>query len=759
MSTHKKNFETFLQENLNPLQQQAVLHGEGPLLVVAGAGSGKTRVITARITHLILNKNIAPSSIVALTFTNKAATEMKERIATFLDKKGAMPFVGTFHAYCLQLLKTNPHLLKHPTFSILDEEDQRKIISRLITKSHSGKKITAKQVAYHISKIKNSVLPQKQTLELPANTDPLIRQLYAAYETEKELAKCFDFDDLLIEALKIFQSAKTFKENFHTNIRHILVDEYQDTNITQHELLKHMALDKKKFAIDSLCAVGDEDQSIYSWRGATVANIMNFKKDFPATQLITVDQNYRSVQQVLDAANGIITNNENRNPKSLWSDKKGTDRIRVLSCLSNYQEADAIATYLHSLSRVSSLKSAAILYRAHYQSRTLEEVLIKNSIPYRIIGGIQFYERAEIKDILAYLRLMVNPFDRVSFFRVVNTPSRGLGEKFEEQVYELWNEQPFLTFAQVCKELIDQDKITKVKQEGLTKFLSIFEHHSAADKTSVATEKILKSTSYAEYLRNEHDPEQAQDKIANVKELIQAIQHFEDQGIVTISGFLDTVALMQEKNSDTENKLEHVQLMTLHAAKGLEFDNVIITGLEEGVLPSSRSLFESAALEEERRLLYVGITRTRERLLLTHTRYRNTYGQMEHQIPSRFLDEIPSNLAKVEDCSHWQQRHMQTYFSEWLNLKQQIIAPSIMTFGFSQKEKTAPVKAQSKKSNLTSKTKPGSSTIKKNQPVKHEKFGVGIVEEIEKKSDGSLNVTVRFKAGTKKISSTFLQSI
>ncbi len=751
MDSLKKKFETFVQENLNPLQQQAVLHSKGPLLVVAGAGSGKTRIITTRITHLILNENVTPSSIIALTFTNKAATEMKERIATFLDKKNGMPFVGTFHAYCLQLLKTHPHLLKHPTFSILDEDDQRKIISRLIAKSHSGKKITAKQVAYHISKIKNSVLPNKQELEIPTNTDPLVRQLFAAYETEKELGKCFDFDDLLIEVLKIFQGNKEFKETFQSNIRHVLIDEYQDTNITQHELLKHMTLNKKKFAVDSLCAVGDEDQSIYSWRGATVANIMNFKKDFPATKLITVDQNYRSVQQVLDAANHVITHNENRNPKSLWSQKKGTDRIRVLNCLSGYQEADAIAAFLQTLSRVSSLGSAAILYRAHYQSRTLEETFIKNSIPYRIIGGIQFYERAEIKDILAYLRLMVNPFDRVSFFRVVNTPSRGLGDKFEEQVYELWNEQPFLTFSQVCHELITQEKITKSKQTGLKNFLTVFEKQSHTSKPSEAAEHVIRTINYAEFLRGEHDPEQALEKIGNVKELLQAIKHFEDQGITTVSGFLDTVALMQEKNTGKENKNEQVQLMTLHAAKGLEFDTVIITGLEEGVLPSSRSLLDTDALEEERRLLYVGITRTRERLLLTHARYRTTYGQMEQQIPSRFLTEIPEALAKDEDCSHWQNRHMLTYFSEWLNLKQQVLAPSIMTFGKPEQSKSKKVSDEPEEK--------GRKGLKKNQPVKHVKFGVGIVEDIEKKTDGTINITVRFKDGSKKIASNFLQTI
>jgi len=749
--THEQKFRSFFEEELNRAQQQAVKHHTGPLLVVAGAGSGKTRVITSRITDLILNEQVTPTSIVALTFTNKAAQEMKQRIRTFLADYVVLPFVGTFHSYCLQLLKTNLHLLKHPQFTILDADDQQKMVSKIITRFALGKKVSAKQLIYHISAIKNSRLPS-QDKENQHSIDPIVQQVYRAYEHEKELSNCFDFDDLLIEVLKLFRSNKEFKDNFQKNIRHLLVDEYQDTNITQHELLKHMSLSsKKKFVIDSLCVVGDEDQSIYSWRGATVANIINFKKDFPHATTITIDQNYRSVQPILEAANHVIKHNQNRNPKTLWSDKKGSDRIRAFSCLSGYQEADLVTTFLQLVSKNSSLSSAAVLYRAHYQSRALEEALIKNSIPYRIIGGILFYERAEIKDILAYLRLIVNPFDRVSFFRVINTPSRGLGEKFEELVYVHWNQDPFLTFKQVCQKLIDEQLITLSRKESVQEFIELFDGLTNQTSAHKAAEEIIKKTHYLMHLKNAHDPEEARAKTENVKELLQAIKHFEEQGLNNVSSFLDEVALMQEKTTKKDDNKDAVQLMTLHAAKGLEFDTVVITGLEEGLLPSSHSLHDHELVEEERRLLYVGITRARERLLLSCARYRHTFGQMEHQTASRFWSEIPQAIVQ-EDCSHWQQHQMRSYCASWLNIKQLTIAPSVITFGAATKKVVEQPTPQPI-------AKVSTSGWKKNQPVQHQSFGIGVVQKIEEKGQDTIYITARFKMGVKKVDAKFLKAI
>jgi len=747
------DFSHFVRTQLNKNQQDAVMHTAGPLLVVAGAGSGKTRVITSRIIHM-LSQGVLPTAIVALTFTNKAAQEMRERINKYFDQgeeqpsRRILPFIGTFHSYCLQLLKTNPHLLKHPDFTLMDGDDQLKLIQTIINRMSMGKKLSARQVAYHISKAKNGS---------EVSPDPITRTIWQRYEAEKEASHILDFDDLLLEALKLFQKHKEFKAAFQERVRHLLVDEYQDTNVTQHALLKEMALVKKQFVIDSLCAVGDEDQSIYSWRGATVTNMLNFQKDFANTTTFTIDQNYRSAQVILDVANHVITHNKNRNPKTLWSEKKGSDRIRALSCLSGYQEADLIAQFLQAAVNAKiKLSDIAILYRAHYQSRSLEEALIKQSIAYRIVGGIQFYERAEIKDLLAYLRLIVNPFDRISFFRVVNTPARGLGEKFEELVHERWDQEPLLSFQPLCELLIKE--LPKAKQGGLQSFLDIFQSFSHQDTPTTALEKIIAATNYYGYLDATQESTDAQAKKENIRELLQAVAHFQTQGISTVAGFLQEVALMQTHLNDQEETADRVQLMTLHAAKGLEFHTVIITGLEEGVLPSSRTLQAPQELEEERRLFYVGITRAEERLLLTASRFRQFYGKMEMQAPSRFLSEVPQALLHEEDCSTWRLSDAQNYFTRWLGSKN--VTPSVLVKAAqpTQKPKSG---ANAKKTSLGQPAEElaQSTKWKKNRTVTHPTFGAGVINSVEQRSDGGTTVTVQFKAGQKKIDAQYLKAL
>ena len=434
------NFNDFIKNNLNTHQQKAVKKKSGAILVTAGAGSGKTRVITSRIANLILNQKQDPKSIIALTFTNKAAGEMRERINNFLQEKHVSPFVGTFHSYCLLLLRKNSDLLPFQNFSILDADDQKSLIKKILKQHGLEKEFSPAQIQYQISKLKN---------KLGANTEneiylpKIIKEIYTAYETEKTMAHSLDFDDLLLQILRIFSEDEKFKKKHQETIKHILVDEYQDTNSVQHELLKQMALNKNKFVIKTLCAVGDEDQSIYSWRGAQVENILNFQHDFKPVTKIKIEQNYRSVQPILNIANKVIAHNKMRNPKNLWSEKKAKNRIMCLNCKSNYQEADVIACFLENQSSQKNLNDIAILYRTHFQSRFLEESLIQSNIPYKIIGGIRFYERKEIKDIIAYLKLIANPFDRTSFFRIINIPTRGLGQKFEDLIYTKWNQNPF----------------------------------------------------------------------------------------------------------------------------------------------------------------------------------------------------------------------------------------------------------------------------------------------------------------------------
>ncbi len=803
-------FKQFFSQQLNPAQQQAVTPKCGALLVVAGAGSGKTRVITARIANLILNENVSPSAIIALTFTNKAANEMKERIARFLGSANTLPFIGTFHSYCLKLLKTNGEYLDQPFLSILDEDDQTKLLNGIIQRSALTKRITAKQLSYQISQIKNQM---QDPLTFSGGLDPkLLTDLYNAYEKEKRLSKALDFDDLLIEGLNLFKKHPPFKKQFQQTVRHILVDEYQDTNVIQHEFLKQMAQDgPRKMVIDSVCVVGDEDQSIYSWRGATVANVMNFKQDFPETEIIKIEQNYRSVQPILDIANHVIKNNKQRNPKNLWSDRPAKDRVRTIACMSSYQEGDTIAQLMLVAAKQQSLSSIAILYRAHYQSRTIEEALVKYSIPYKIIGGTQFYDRKEIKDLLAYLRLVVNPFDRAAFFRVINCPMRGLGEKFEELFYERWNNEPFSPYDAIIKAFVAEKIVSGTKKTSLEQFAHTFKTLNHDTRPLRALEMIVAQVAYITYLKNAYDTEEAQTRVDNVKELLRAIAHFEANGITTIRGLLDEIALMQEHMQENEAK-DPVLLMTLHAAKGLEFDMVILCGLEEGLFPSSRSVITDEGLEEERRLFYVGITRAKERLLITHARHRYTYGQMNDQISSRFLDEIPDRMAPSFDGTSWNITQAKAFFADWLNTK---IPASVMTFGGSAFTKTSTSKSSAKATSdktagrsasakgavktVTQKIKeavaqrytashpvipsskayrgaasePVVATIipahgepsrtthgwKTNQPVAHKSFGVGIIKNIETRGNEQVFLTVHFKSGTKKIDQKFVTKV
>lgn len=763
MIDQKKNFNKFLTHDINEVQQTAVKHRHGSLLVVAGAGSGKTRVITARIANLILNEQVNPASIIALTFTNKAAKEMQERIRQFLGGGVAIPFIGTFHSYCLRILKTNANKLSTPFISILDADDQQRMLHGIIARHNLQKQISAQQLGYQISQIKNHAHNPEQMPFSYAQT-PFIKQLFVAYQEEKAASRALDFDDLLLETLKLFKKDKEFAASFHKTIEHILVDEYQDTNVVQHELLLAMAKDNKKVCVDSICVVGDEDQSIYSWRGATVANIINFKKDFPDTTAIKLEQNYRSVQPILDVANHVIKNNKYRNPKKLWSERQATDCIRRVTCLSDYQEGDTIANFIALAAKQQKLSSIALLYRTHSQSRSLEEALIRASIPYKIIGGIQFYERKEIKDLLAYLRLIVNPFDRTAFFRVINCPARSLGEKFEELFYERWNAEPFATFSELSKKLIDEGAIVGAKKSSLLGFVSLFNNLTHTNAPANALHHIINGINYLAYLKKSYSPEEAQERIDNVKELIRALEHFEQNKINTIALFLDEVALMQEQSDKKNQDKDPVLLMTLHAAKGLEFHTVILAGLEEGLLPSSRALQDSQQLEEERRLFYVGITRAQERLLLTHCRYRYTYGKMSDQMPSRFLQEIPSNLAPVKDISHTNASAMQSYFQDWLKPnKQNPGATHILTFG-SKKILSKPTQAASKKSPPTpvAKTKTAqrvSSSWKKGQPVTHATFGTGIVQAVEQRDNGAIFLEIQFKTGVKKIAERFVKVV
>lgn len=737
MDTAEK-FNTFIATQLNKEQYSAVTQKDGVLIVCAGAGSGKTRVITARITHLMTKYKVKPWEIIALTFTNKAAREMQERVRTFLPPHSDIPFVGTFHSYCLRLLKINSHLLEVPEFSILDSDDQEKLVKQILHRFGVHKKIASKAILHAISQNKNSIVTPHDLQYAPTG-DLITQQIIQAYEKEKKIARCFDFDDLLIETIKLFHNNPTFKEKYQNTVRHILVDEYQDTNHTQHTLLKLLSLNNNECILDSLCVVGDEDQSIYSWRGATVTNIINFNKDFPTATSITIAQNYRSIQPILDLANNIIKNNSLRNKKTLWSERTAHNRIQLLYCNSGYQEADAVTTALKNEIKKQNV-SCAVLYRSHYQSRIIEDALLRNAIPYKIIGGIQFYERQEIKDLLAYLRLLANNFDRVAFMRIINTPLRGFGDAFQEQFMLAWNNQPFASFKEIAQQQLTF--LSGKKHDALKNFIELFSVN-ITQKPAIILEHFIVKTGYYSYLKDSFDTEEAQVKIENAKELVVAVRALEEQGILSVADFLHEVALLQDAIKKPTSDSNCVTLMTLHAAKGLEFDTVIITGLEEGILPSSHSLYQPDKLEEERRLLYVGITRARERLILTYTRYRTTFGQMNDQVASRFIKELSLSRELILDCTEWENRDFVTHFYRWFQTNSQEVSHTPLIITDDPFEETiTPAKS--------------SFSWHKNQRVRHKKFGAGIIQKIETKNDDTTYLTIQFGSGNKKIAAQFV---
>lgn len=766
----KESFKTFLNTGLNKPQQDAVLQKDGALLVIAGAGSGKTRVITSRITNLILHENVEPSSIVALTFTNKAAGEMKERIVKTLGTHYRLPFIGTFHSYCLLLLRSNHHLLPFPQFSILDSDDQSQLLKKIIKRNALAKYVSPSQVCYTISNMKNKAFGPVTADE--TWTNPVFKEIYLTYESEKAQAHAFDFDDLILQVLQLFKTNLDFAKNFQHRIRHILVDEYQDTSHVQHQLLRYMTLNENnKFNLDSVCAVGDEDQSIYSWRGATVTNMLKFKTDFAPVSTIKIEQNYRSVKPILDAANGLIENNTLRNPKNLWSEREAKNRILVASCRSGEQEADTIAQCIKSIPHNKKRSDIAILYRTHFQSRTIEEALIHHAIPYKIIGGIRFYERKEIKDLLAYLRLVVNPFDKISLMRVINCPNRGLGEKFEEQLMIEWSKNPFLHFKQLLEFMLNAPgdvHLTPLKRAAVIEFLSFFQDLTSNDLPSKLIDHILLRTEYLSYLRNEYDPKEADTKVENVREFVQSITLFEQKKTTEnkdlnpndpfaasniLESFLYEVALLQEK-ADEHNTADQVQMMTLHAAKGLEFDTVIITGLEEGLLPNSKSLNTTDELEEERRLFYVGITRAKEYLLILNAGYRNSFGQITDQAPSRFLSEIPKKLIQSVDIEKMHSSQVKAHMAEWQGGK---LASSVVTFGGVLPVKTARIPSSKSEKPATKITAQNTGRWNKNDLVRHQAFGSGIITKVEKADGDEYYITAIFKCGSKKVLSSFLE--
>ncbi|MBU7590609.1 MAG: UvrD-helicase domain-containing protein [Sphingopyxis terrae] len=633
-------------QGLNGPQRQAVLTTEGPVLMLAGAGTGKTAALTARLAHIIATRRAWPSEILAVTFTNRAAREMRERIGRMIgDAVEGMPWLGTFHSICAKMLRRHAELVGlQSNFTILDTDDQLRVLKQIIqTEGLDEKRWPARQLAALIDKWKNRGLtpPDLDAGDKEAYADGKGGHFYALYQARLKTLNACDFGDLLLHMLVILKNHRDVLEQYQQRFKYILVDEYQDTNASQYLWLRLLAQARK-----NICCVGDDDQSIYSWRGAEVANILRFEKDFPGATVIRLEQNYRSTPQILAAASALIAQNSDRLGKTLWTELDAGDKVRVVGVWDGPEEARRIGEELEDLQRRRvSLDRAAILVRAQFQTREFEDRFIAIGMPYRIVGGFRFYERAEIRDALAYLRLVQSPADDLAFERIVNVPKRGLGDKAVARIHQFARIDRTPLFHAASR-ITETDELTPQARRQLANFVAMMRGwQSKAGELShpELTQLILDESGYTAMLQADRSAEAA-GRLENLSELVRAMEEYD-----SLEAFLEHVSLVMDRDNDDQT--ETVTIMTIHAAKGLEFDHVFLAGWEDGVFPSQRAMDEggTASLEEERRLAYVAITRARQRASIYHAANRRIYGQWMSSIPSRFIGEIPPEHVASEN--------------------------------------------------------------------------------------------------------------
>ena len=633
---------------LNPPQRQAVEITENPLLIMAGAGSGKTRVLTHRIASLIATRKAPPWAILAITFTNKAAREMQERVSKLVGPEGRDIWVSTFHSMCVRILRKDIERIGFSSnFSILDSTDQLSVIRNCMKELNiDTKKFEPKAVQAVISASKNELItPAQYEQKIGDYFEGLIAKVYKMYQKRLKSNNSLDFDDLIMKTIELFSEVPEVLDFYQKKFKYIHVDEYQDTNRAQYMLCKMLA-DKHH----RICVVGDSDQSIYRWRGADITNILNFEEDYPEAKVILLEQNYRSTSNILNAANGVIALNTGRKPKKLWTDSEEGAKIKVYRADSEHDEGYFVTGEISkNVKTGSAYQSHAILYRTNAQSRVIEEILIKSDIPYQIVGGIKFYDRKEIKDLLAYLRLLSNPDDDISLTRIINVPKRGLGDTTVGKLAAAAGERGVSIFRVL--QTVDDLGFAGRTRNMLVEFYDMIEAlHRMVEFLSVTelTEKILEMSQYRLELQNENTLE-SRSRLENIDEFLSVTQEFEknneDKSLVS---FLTDLALIADIDSvnDEEERSDAVVLMTMHSAKGLEFPTVFIVGMEEGVFPHSRAFQDNDELEEERRLAYVGITRAEKQLFLSCARMRTLFGRTTANAPSRFLEEIPEELKE-----------------------------------------------------------------------------------------------------------------
>jgi len=636
---------------LNPQQQEAVAHTEGPLLILAGAGSGKTRVITHRIGHLIRTKGVYPASILAVTFTNKASKEMRDRVARILQEPdfNRLPRVSTFHSFCVRTLRRDGARLADirpnftPTFNIYDDDDQLSVMKQ--TYKNLGLDENFMKFRAALSRISAA----KSAKETPADfykqtADPRMARLaviYEQYEGRLQQANALDFDDLLLQAVRLFSYDADLRRRYNDYLEYLMIDEYQDTNRTQYELVRLLSAKHSNVAV-----VGDEDQSIYSWRGADIRNILDFENDYPNARVIRLEQNYRSTKNILDAAGAVVENNVQRKGKNLWTESVGGEKVTVFEALDGENEALYIADQINKALGANPHDKAAVLYRTNFQSRQIEEALRRYGRPYIVVGGFSFYQRAEVKDLLSYLKAIQAPDDSVALLRIINVPARGIGKTTLDQIEQFANAEKMPVFK-ALERMLEERQLGARAESSLKAFRELmFELRGVAERGDVGetVRNIAEKSGYMAMLKNDPSPD-AETRLENIQELLNAAGEAAERQ-ETIADFLDHAALVAD--SDQLDSEARISLLTIHNSKGLEFPLVFIAGVEEGLFPHQRSLIDANSMEEERRLCYVAMTRAEKKLTISWARFRRRFGggPSEPSMPSRFLREIPAKLVE-----------------------------------------------------------------------------------------------------------------
>ena len=735
-------------DTLNPAQREAVEKTEGPVLILAGAGSGKTRVLTTRIGHLIEDKGVQPANILAITFTNKAANEMRERVEETLESDASDMWISTFHSCCVRILRKDINRIGYNrSFVIYDSADQVTLVKDCLKELNLNDKVfEPKMIISTISGAKDKLYDPKQFKAMHMNDNRMskIADVYALYQDRLKRNSALDFDDLIFKTVELLKSDKEVLDYYRNRFKYIIVDEYQDTSKAQYELIKILAKEHQ-----NICVVGDDDQSIYGWRGADIRNILEFEKDYDDVHVVKLEQNYRSTQIILDAANTVISNNIERKRKRLWSEKKDGELIKIQVAQDEIEESDFVADMIAKISREQnrSYKDFAVLYRANAQSRSVEDALNRSQIPYNIYGGTKFYERKEIKDLIAYLRVIQNPQDDISIKRIINVPRRGIGLRTIEKI----EDRASLKQESIYSVLIDIETNSEISTKARNSISEFVDNVIGTLRTmrevypvSKLIEKVIESIDYYGYIDELYkgDKEEAEERKDNVKEFISVAMEFEQNSEEKdLETFLTGVALTSE--SSEEEEIDKVSLMTIHTSKGLEFPVVFIVGMEDGLFPIARAVrsMSDSEIEEERRLCYVGITRAKEILYLTLTQKRTLYGKTNPSIASRFMEELPKECIERLNSAEKELSYSKANYNVLDKYKQKYMNTINKTAV--AKQVNATIKSNEKETNIDD--------IKPGARVHHPKFGVGTVVGMM-----GTDVTIAFEQqGIKKINKEY----